>query len=202
MKVKVVMELPTSCEKCAFFVPSKEGTTCYFPGSEHKVTASSNQLPISCPLHECEQVVEEDRPEKTSLSKLPVGSVFKVGGLYMQKISDDYIAGKSTLNFGRPNAINLANGHRCTMISSLFVQPMSICDVPKMGTEMRFSDLGIGDVFRRETVCGIKISNHDVYAVQEETAKPNYRNIATGFTGTISSGTLVMKLPAAGEVSR
>lgn len=200
MRVKVVMDLPENCSRCAFCEPGKDYYRCYFPGKEHGLPEVSKTRPNSCPLNNCEPVIEEEeRPSRVKFSELPVGSIFRLGKLYLMKISNDAIL---NCHEDLPNAINFLNGHRIVLVTSLFVQPLSISDVPKRGEKMTFAELKKGDVFRRGTTFGIKRSDNwvpDNWAIipasQRGEIFPNFEDLITGRPRTISSDTAILRLP-------
>ena len=58
----------------------------------------------------------------STIADLPVGTVFRIGSMVMQKVTDAQIT--EPIKDSNPNVINLVNGHRCTMLSSLEVTPL------------------------------------------------------------------------------
>lgn len=86
---------------------------------------------------------DENRYQRTmgrlQLCELPVATVFKLGPNYFKKIADHEVWGK--ISFAKPNAINLINGHRVVLLSSLWVNQIPITSIPKSGPETLFLTL-------------------------------------------------------------
>jgi hypothetical protein len=94
------------------------------------------------------------------LDELPKQAIFRLGKMYFKKTSS--IEVKSKISLSGPNAINLLNGHRVTILSSLYVKEVPIESVPKSGPELPFSELAVGDTFRFFDTIGRKTSDAEL----------------------------------------
>lgn len=132
---------------------------------------------------------------RVTVCELPVGTIFKVGGLYFKKITDQNVW--SRLSRVKSNVICLDNGHRCTLLSSVWVRPVSIDELSNSGPEILFSDLKIGDKFRWDDVCGKKISDVEIPADWVKNPKEvpaNFIDLVTGNQCVMSTHHIVIKL--------
>lgn len=85
-----------------------------------------------------------------TIASIPVGTVFRAGKLIMQKITDDIIT--APIKDSRPNVINLVNGHRCTMLTSLSVIPLGAeYQVPSTPEPTPLKPLPIQRILNEET---------------------------------------------------
>lgn len=129
------------------------------------------------------------------VSELPAGTLFESGGLYFKKITDQNVWSK--ISRAKPNVICLDNGHKCTLLSSVWVRPVSTDELPKSGPEILFSDLEIGDKFRWDDVCGKKISDAEIPADWVKNPKEvpaNFIDLVTGNQCVMSTHHIVIKL--------
>lgn len=132
---------------------------------------------------------------RVPMCELPVGTVFKLGQLYFKKITDKDIW--SRISISKSNAICLTNGHRCSVLSSLWVKIVPVSEVPKSGPEIPFSELKVGDKFRWDDLCGCKISDSSVpedWAEHPQEVQANFTDLATGNPCVMSTHHIVIKL--------
>lgn len=132
---------------------------------------------------------------RLQLCELPVATIFKLGPNYFKKIADHDVRGR--ISFAKPNAINLINGHRVVLLSSLWVNRIPITSIPKSGPETPFSDLKVGDKFRWDGMCGKKISDAEIPADWVKNPKEvpaNFIDLVTGNQCVMSTHHIVVKL--------
>ena len=106
----------------------------------------------------------ESKPKQgvIPLSKVAVGSVFTVGNLIMQKITDEYIT--RNISKQEPNTINLNNNHKCTVNSDLLVKVLNNSDSGLRNGPEIFRKLSVGTKFKYSDVIGVKLQKEgDVY---------------------------------------
>lgn len=118
---------------------------------------------------------------KVPLSELPNQAIFRLGEMYFKKTSNVEV--KSKISRSGPNAINLLNGHRVTILSSLYVKTVPIESVPETGLKLPFSELSVGDSFRVGDVIGRKTSDSELpgdWVKHPESIPANYINLVTG----------------------
>ena len=118
---------------------------------------------------------------KVTLGELPNQAIFKLGIGYFKKTSDRVVKGR--LSRSGSNAVNLLNGHRVTILSSLYVEEVPIESVPEAGPELPFSELSVGDTFRFYATVGRKISDAEFpedWVKHPETVPANFVDLVTG----------------------
>lgn len=132
---------------------------------------------------------------KIPLNELPNQAIFRLGTMYFKKTSDHEV--KSKLSRAGSNAINLLNGHRVTILSSLYVKEVPIESVPKAGPELPFSELSVGDIFRFISTVGRKISDAELpedWAEHPESVPANFIDLVTGNPCVMNTKPVVIKL--------
>lgn len=132
---------------------------------------------------------------RVPLCELPIGTVFKVGQLYFKKITDQDIW--SRISLAKSNVICLSNGHRGTLLSSLYVKAVPIESVPKTGPELPFSELSVGDTFRFFDTVGRKISDSELredWVKNTKSVPANFVDLATGHSCIMSTKNIVICL--------
>lgn len=132
---------------------------------------------------------------KVPLKELPNQAIFRLGKMYFKKTSDHEV--KSKLSRAGSNAINLLNGHRVTILSSLYVKEVPIESVPKAGPELPFFELSEGDTFRVADIIGRKTSDLELpedWVKHPESVPANYDDLVTGHACIMNTNRVVIKL--------
>lgn len=108
------------------------------------------------------QIESRPKPGVMPLSKVAVGSVFTVGDVIMQKITDEYFT--RDISKREPNTINLDNNHKCVMTSDLLVKVLDNSDSGLRNGPEDFKNLPVGTKFRYHDVIGVKLhKDSDIY---------------------------------------
>lgn len=132
---------------------------------------------------------------RVPLNELPNQAIFQLGRIYFKKTSNLDV--KSKIRRSGTNAINLIDGHRVTIRSSLYVKEVPIESVPKTGPELLFSELSVGDKFRFLSTVGRKISDVKLpedWATNPESVSANFVDLVTGNPGVIGTRHVVIRL--------
>ena len=132
---------------------------------------------------------------KVLLSELPNQAIFRLGAMYFKKTSNHAVKGK--LSRSGSNAVNLLNGHRVTILSSIYVKEVPIESVPKVGPELPFSELSVGDTFRFFGTVGRKISDSELpedWVKHPEAVPANFVDLVTGNPCIMSTKHVVIRL--------
>ena len=132
---------------------------------------------------------------KVLLGELPNQAIFQLGVGYFKKTSDKVV--KSKLSRSGSNAINLLDGHRVTILSSLYVKEVPLESVPNAGPELPFSELSVGDAFRFYGTVGRKISDAELpedWVKHPESVPANFIDLVTGNPCVMSTKHIVIWL--------
>lgn len=133
--------------------------------------------------------------EQVPLNELPNLAIFRLGKVYFKKTSDVEV--RSKISRSGPNAINLLNGHRVTILSSLYVKKVPIESVPEAGLKLPFSELSVGESFRFADIIGRKISDSELpedWVKHPESIPANYLDLVTGHTCIMNTKRVVIWL--------
>lgn len=95
-----------------------------------------------------------------TIGSIPVGTIFRVGKLVMQKITDDVIT--------KPVVVNLIDGSRCTMVSEMAVTPLGKgYDIPEPVELPPLKPLPIQRVLNEQTRVQEVVVSGSVYSLHQ-----------------------------------
>jgi len=101
-----------------------------------------------------------------TIGSIPVGTIFRVGKLIMQKVTADVI--NKPIKDSKPNVVNLIDGHRCTMLSEIAVTPVGTgYDIPEPVELPPLKPLSIQRVLNEQTRVQEVVVSGSVYSLHQ-----------------------------------